>query len=177
MQKHKYWENLSFTEKTIDELGIGMFITRFNRRWLEYPFFVVVVFLFVFVYILNVACTYLHQILPGRAPPLCNFDIKKHKTKANNKATPTLESLNLTHPKSSVLWDRFSVVLTWNFVFFTFSDNSLGCKGHVATQNGHMTPEMGRHYSFGETGWQSLPVTILVKLWLRGSWRGTSTET
>lgn len=28
MQKHKYWEQLSFTEITIDVLGMGMFITR-----------------------------------------------------------------------------------------------------------------------------------------------------
>lgn len=38
----------------------------------------------------------------------------------------------------------------------------------MATQNGPMTLEIGRPYAFGGTGWQSLPVTILVKLWQGG---------
>lgn len=82
--------------------------------------------------------------------------------------TPRLKPPIHTHTKLSVLEDRFSVVLTWHFLFFTFSDNTLGCQSHMATQNGPMTLEIGRPYAFGGTGCQSLPVTILVKLWQGG---------
>lgn len=113
-----------------------MSITRFYPKMTRIPVFSVCI-LFFFV---SVAWAYLLQILPGRAPHLCNFDIKNKNQQQNNIQTQAPKPHG---DKTTCALGKFLSGFKHGILSFTFSDNTLGYKSQVAHFEGQMTFGVG----------------------------------
>lgn len=113
------------------------------------------------------AWAYLLQILPGRAPCLCNFDITTTTKNPTTKTTPRLKPPNLTHTKTTCALGMFrsgfkhGILSSSHFQIIRWDAKVTWPLWMVTWLRGWGDPA----FLEKETGWQSL-VTFLANLWL-----------
>ena len=100
--------------------------------------------------ILSVAWAFLYQILLGRAPALCNFDIKKTKTSQQQNDSQT-QTPQPTHTHTQHLCFTTDLL---NTAFLSSSHFQ------ITPRDAKVIWPLRMVMWHWETGWQSLPVTV-----------------